>query len=176
MSYNVNVKKILLDHGIDAAFLSSGTTSMLYFSDPSQIDRAFTELGGYPQLDIVRRSAQPADWHLGISARVGDLIISAKPPYFIEDSERWPAWSRWLATWGPEFLWAGIAVKASHGYPPDTPGMHGILYAWGAGIAQGHEVETVRAIDIHPTVMRLLGISQGNPVDGRVADGLLATP
>lgn len=173
---NVNIKKILLNHTIDAAFLSSGTTSFLYFADPSQIDRAFAALSGYQQFDIVRRTAQPADWHLGTSARVGDLVISAKPPYFIEDVDRWPSWSRWLGTWGPELLWAGLAIRASHGYPPETPGMHGILYAWGAGIATGREVDSVRAIDVHPTVMRLLGIAPGAPLDGQVATELLATP
>jgi alkaline phosphatase D len=173
---NVNIKKILLNHNIDAAFLSAGTTSFLYFSDPTQVDRAFTELSGYAEFDVVRRTAQPSDWHLGQSPRVGDLIVSAKPPYFIEDIDRWPAWAQWLGTWGPEFIWARFALKATHGYPADTPGVEGILYAWGSGIAPGREVASLRAIDIHPTVARLLGIKPGVPCDGQVANDLLAAP
>jgi hypothetical protein len=34
-------------------------------------------------------------------------------------------------------------------------------------------VERVRAIDIHPTVMHLLGLESGRPVDGAVAQALL---
>lgn len=175
VTYNVNIKKILLNHAIDAAFLSSGTTSFLYFSDPTQIDRAFDALSDYTQFDVVRRTAQPSDWHLGQIPRVGDLIVSAKPPYFIEDADRWPSWTRWLATWGPELLWSGFGLKATHGYPPDTPGVEGILYAWGSGIAAGREVSGVRAIDVHPTVTQLLGIKPGVPADGQVATELLAT-
>jgi arylsulfatase A-like enzyme len=52
--------------------------------------------------------------------------------------------------------------------------MSGILYAWGDGIAQGREVSSVRAIDVHPTVAHLLGIEPGRPVDGEVARALLA--
>ena len=37
----------------------------------------------------------------------------------------------------------------------------------------GREVERVRAIDIHPTVMHILGLEPGRPVDGRVERSLL---
>lgn len=174
VSYNVNLRKILDNHGISARFVSSGTTSFLYFDDPAQIDRAVAELEPYEEFDVVRKTAQPADWHLGKGPRVGDVIISAKPPYFIEDISRWPRWTQWLGTWGPEFLWAGFALKATHGYPPDTPGVEGVLYAWGSGVAAGREVEPVRAIDIHPTVTRLLGINAGDNANGKVAAELLA--
>ena len=40
----------------------------------------------------------------------------------------WPVWLRWLAWLGPQFARV-TSLKASHGYPPDTPGMAGILYA-----------------------------------------------
>ncbi len=174
VTYNVNLQKILANHGIAARFVSSGTTSFLYFDDPAQIAPAVAALQAYEQFDVVRKEAQPADWHLGSGPRVGDVILSAKPPYFIEDIARWPRWARWLGSWGPEFLWARFALKATHGYPPDTPGVEGILYAWGADVAPGRELRSVRAIDVHPTVTELLGIRPGTPVDGNVARPLLA--
>jgi arylsulfatase A-like enzyme len=52
--------------------------------------------------------------------------------------------------------------------------MPGVLYAWGDGIARGREVESIDAIDLHPTVMRLLDVQPGQPVDGKVEPRLLA--
>jgi len=170
----VNVRKILVNHAIRARVASAGTTSFLYFDDVAERDRAADLLRGYDAFSVVRRDAQPANWHLGAGPRVGDLILSARPPYFMEDVGHWPWWARWLEDWGPELLWAEAVLKASHGYPPETPGVEGVLYAWGAGIAVGREVPAVRAIDVHPTVTHLLGIESGAPVDGIVARALLA--
>ena len=169
----VNVQKILANHEIAARVRSTGTTALLYFDDPSQIARAQQVLAAYDQFDVIKPSAQPAWSHLGKGPRVGDLVLSAHPPYFIEDVSRWPVWARWIGSWGPEFVWARFSQKASHGYPPDTPGVEGLLYARGSGIAKGREVQSVRAIDLHPTVMHLLSLEPGKPVDGRIAAELL---
>ena len=67
-------------------------------------------------------------------------------------------------------------LRATHGYPPHTPGMHGLLYAWGPGIARGVEVARMDAVDVHPTLTALLGIEPGNPVDGVVSTALLQQP
>ena len=53
------------------------------------------------EFDVVRKEAQPADWHLGSGPRIGDLILSAHPPFFIEDADNWPWWAKWLGGWGP---------------------------------------------------------------------------
>ena len=37
-----------------------------------------------------------------------------------------------------------------------------------AGIAAGREVGHVRSIDLHPTVVNVLGIEPGRPVDGEL--------
>ena len=52
--------------------------------------------------------------------------------------------------------------------------MHGIFYAWGAGVAKGKEIPRRDMIDIHPTVMALLGLQTGKPVDGHVVTSALA--
>lgn len=169
----VNIRKILANHEIPARAFAAGTTALLYFDDPSQVARAEQVLRQYPQLDVFRPAAAPAWSHLGQSARVGDLVVSAHPPYFIEDMARWPAWTHWLERWGPELLWARFSRKASHGYAPDTPGVEGLLYARGSGIAKGRELQSLRVIDLHPTVMQLLSLEPGKPVDGQVAGELL---
>jgi len=170
----INITRILNRHDIDAQPVSTGTTSFLYFSDPTQVDAAAERLSTYDEFEVLRPEALPAYARLGNGGRLGDLIVSARPPYFIEDLDSWPSWLQWLGTWGPDVMWAGMSLKATHGYPPDVGGMHGILYAWGSGIARGTEVDRVRNIDVHPTVTRLLGIEPGRPIDGAVEPELLA--
>jgi len=176
ISHIVNVKRILADNQIEARETATGTTAFVYLADPAKADEAARALSGHQQFEVLRKDALPEWAHLGSGPRVGDLILSAHPPYFIEDTDRWPAWARWVGDYGPEFLWARFSLKATHGYPPDTPGMEGILYAWGSGIAEGRELRSARAIDLHPTVTQLLGIEPGRPVDGAVLGELLAEP
>jgi hypothetical protein len=170
----VNVRRILANHGIEADVTSSGTTAFVYLRRADGMQAAVRALAPYEQFEVLRKDALPPYARLGNGPRVPPLIISARPPYFIEDPQLWPWWLAWLGDWGPEFMWARLSLKASHGYPPQVPGMAGILYAWGAGIAAGRQVDAIDAVDLHPTVMHLLGIGPGQPVDGVVARGLLA--
>jgi predicted AlkP superfamily pyrophosphatase or phosphodiesterase len=162
----VNIQRILLAQEIPARAVSTGTTSFLYFDDPAQIEPAARKLAAYPQFEVLRKEALPDYAHLGTGPRVAPLIVSAKPPYFIEDASRWPVTLRWLGSFGPEFPSARFFLKATHGYPPATPGMAGVLYFWGDGIAEGFYKARVPAVDLHPTVTTLLGIEPGVPVDG----------
>ena len=171
----VNVERILRYHEIPARALSTGTTAFLYFDDPAAVEPAAQVLSTYKEFEVLRREALPAYAHLGSGPRVAPLILSAKPPYFIEDASQWPAGLRWLGRIGPRFTPAGLFLKATHGYPPGVPGMAGILYAWGDGIAKGRELPRVDAIDLHPTVTALLGIEPGFPMDGRPVDAFLVS-
>lgn len=172
----VNIRRILGRHGIAATPVSSGTTSFIYLEngDAAEVERAAAALSGYAEFEVLRRGAFPDYVRLGDSARVPPLIVSAKPPYFIEDIGRWPSWLQWLGDWGPDFMYARFSLAATHGYPPDTEGMQGILYAWGSGVARGRELERVRAVDVHPTVARLVGMQPGQPLDGVAVEALLA--
>ncbi len=174
VSHIVNVRRLLHWHDIDAQPVSTGTTSFLYFEDAAEAARAREALGGYDEFEVLRGDALPAYARLGSNGRVPDLILSAEPPYFIEDTELWPGWLRWLGRWGPRFVWARPFLKATHGYPPHYEGMAGVFYAWGDGIAPARELPHLRAVDLHPTVAHLLGIEPGRPVDGSIAEGLLA--
>jgi len=172
----VNIQRILRRQGIAATPVSSGTTSFIYLDrdDAEEAARAAEALSRYAEFEVLRRGAFPDYVHLGSGPRVPALIVSAKPPYFIEDITRWPSWLQWVGDYGPDFLYAGFNLKATHGYPPDTDGMRGILYAWGSGVARGRDLGPVRAIDIHPTIARLLGIQPGQPVDGVAIEPLFA--
>lgn len=170
----VNIRRILHWHDVEAEAISTGTTSFLYFDAGGDVEGAYAALSGYDEFEVLRGDALPEYARLGDGARLPQLIVSAKHPYFIEDAEEWPSWLRWMGRWGPRFAWARPFLKATHGYPPDVEGMAGVLYAWGDGVAQGREVKDVRSVDVHPTAARLLGIGPGRPVDGRVARGFLA--
>ncbi len=180
-SHLVNIQRILKSEGIDANPVSSGTTSFLYFQEKGEtaadldarVAAAAEALSDYDEFEVLVRGEFPEWAHLGNGPRVGRLIVSAHPPYFIEDAEAWPSWLRWLGDWGPKFVWARFSLKAHHGYPPQVEGMDGILYAWGAGIARGRRVPETRNIDIHPTAAHLLGIAPGRPVDGTIDRNLL---
>ncbi len=82
----VNIERILRVNEIPARAYSTGTTSFLYFDDPAAIEPAAEKLAAYTQFEVLRREALPAYAHLGTSPRVAPLIVSAKPPYFIEDA------------------------------------------------------------------------------------------
>jgi predicted AlkP superfamily pyrophosphatase or phosphodiesterase len=171
----VNIQRILRAQEIPARAVSTGTTSFLYFDDPAQIEPAARKLSAYPQFEVLRKEALPDYARIGTGPRVAPLIVSAKPPYFIEDASRWPVTLRWLGSFGPEFPSARFFVKATHGYPPETPGMAGIVYLWGDGVAEGIYKSRVRAVDLHPTVAALLGIEPGIPVDGEVVRPFLVS-
>jgi predicted AlkP superfamily pyrophosphatase or phosphodiesterase len=162
----VNIERILRVNQIRARAVSTGTTSFLYFDDAAEIEPAARKLAAYPQFEVLRKEALPDYARLGTSVRVAPLIVSAKPPFFIEDASSWPVTLRWLGPFGPQFPSARFFLKATHGYPPATPGMAGVVYLWGDGVAAGIYKSHVRAVDLHPTVTTLLGIEPGIPQDG----------
>jgi hypothetical protein len=170
----VNVKRILANHAIAATSIASGTTAFVYLDkdEPAERARAAKALSGYAEFDVFQRDAFPDFVRLGRSPRVPPLILSAKPPYFIENIDQFPSWLQWLGDYGPEFIYARTSLKATHGYPPDTDGMHGILYAWGGGVPRGRDLGPVRAIDVHPTIARWVGMQPGQPVDGTPIEAL----
>jgi arylsulfatase A-like enzyme len=188
----VNIARILHRHDIPARPVSTGTTSFLYFDREKEaasgstaasrdadealeeaVESAVEKLASYDEFDVVRPESPPPGWHIGSGPRVSELVVSAHPPFFIEGIDRFPWYLRWLEYVGPDTIDSSRALKASHGYPTGTPGVEGILYARGAAFAKGREVARVRAIDIHSTVMHILEIEPGQPVDGVVAQELL---
>ncbi len=169
VTHLINVRRILNRHGIRGRDVSIGTTSFIYFDDKSQVDRACNALATYREFDVLRRDNQPDFAQLGQSDRVGDLILSAHQGYYMVDPDLAPWYLRPLARFGRDIYpspFMGAGLVSAHGYPPDTPGIHGILYGWGSGLPRGREIKGARMIDVHPTVTRFLGIEPGRPVDG----------
>ncbi len=177
----VNLGRIMNRHWILGRDAGDGGSAYLYLDKSESVERVEKALSGYSNAFTVHRTGKyPAYAHLGHSPRVGDLMLVAKPPYYIAPSSSLPWYAHWM---GMTWAWSDIFVpgdlgglKASHGYDPSIPEMHGIFYAWGAGIAKSREIPQLDIIDIHPTVMSLLGLQPGQPVDGHVIDAIKDVP
>lgn len=174
----INIGRLMNMYDINGQQASDGTSAFLYLDKTESIDRVRRALSQYGYaFDVYAKGHYPAYAHLGNSARAGDLLLVGKPPYWIVGPEAFPPWSKWLGVthiWPVTFVPPVGGLKATHGYPPDVTQMHGIFFAWGAGVAQGQKLARLDMIDIHPTVMTLLGLQPGNPVDGHAIEGVSA--
>ena len=174
----INVGRLMNKFDIHARQATDGATSFLYLDKGESADRVVAALAPYKDLFVVYRKGHfPAYAHLGNGPRVPDLMLVTHPPYFIIGPEVMPGWASWVGVntlWPVSFTPFTQSLKATHGYDPSIVQMHGIFYAWGAGVAQGREIPRLDMIDIHPTVMKLLGLQPGRPVDGHPVEALFA--
>jgi predicted AlkP superfamily pyrophosphatase or phosphodiesterase len=177
----VNLGRIMNRHWILGRDAGDGGSAYIYLDKGESIDRVEKALSGYGNaFTVYRRGHFPAYAHLGNTNRTGDLMLVLKPPYYVAGSRSLPWYAHLM---GMTWLWSDIfepgglgGLKASHGYSPSVPEMHGIFYAWGAGIAKGHEIPQIDMVDIHPTAMALMGLQPGKPVDGKVVTEMMAAP
>jgi predicted AlkP superfamily pyrophosphatase or phosphodiesterase len=175
----INLGRIINRHWLYVRDGGEGGNAYLYLDKGESIERVEKALAQYKDVFTVHRTGQhPPYSRLGSSARVGDLMLVTKPPYYIAPGSSLPWYAHLM---GMTWFWSDVFVpgdlgglKASHGYDPSIPEMHGIFYAWGAGVAQGKEIPQLDIIDVHPTVMHLLGLQPGKPVDGKVVTEALA--
>ena len=61
----------------------------------------------------------------------------------------------------------GLGLQGTHGHAPEAPEMAGIFYAFGRGVEAGFRPGRVRALDVAPTVLELLGEPQPDHMNGR---------
>ncbi|MDP6980696.1 MAG: ectonucleotide pyrophosphatase/phosphodiesterase [Myxococcota bacterium] len=60
----------------------------------------------------------------------------------------------------------GLPTGGFHGYASDMPAMHGLFMAFGREVGAGAELDLVRAIDVAPTVLALLGFEAPEWMEG----------
>ncbi|HEX9157207.1 MAG TPA: alkaline phosphatase family protein, partial [Syntrophales bacterium] len=99
-------------------------------------------------------------------ARSGDVVVVLRPPYQFNAST-------------PGKRIALTPFFGNHGYLPDLVdvlhqvNMHGVFVAAGPGIRKQEPIRGVRAVDLAPTISRLMGIPGPSHARGRILFGLL---
>ncbi|HVZ91704.1 MAG TPA: ectonucleotide pyrophosphatase/phosphodiesterase [Rhizomicrobium sp.] len=166
----VNIGRLMNMYDIRAKQASDGATTIFYLDKGESAERVMKALSGYSYaFAVYKRGHYPPYAHLGEGPRAGDLLLVAKPPYWVVGPDQLPLWAKLLGVtqfWPATFTPFAGGLKADHGYPPSVVQMHAIFYAWGAGV-RPREIQRLDMIDIHPTVMALLGLKPGRPVDGK---------
>ncbi len=175
----INVGRLMNMFDIKAKQATDGATAFLYLDKGESADRVVAALNGSGHADAFvayKKGHYPAYSHLGSGSRVPDVMIIAKPPFWIVGPEVFPWWANAMGVnhfWSPVFMPFAGGIKATHGYDPNIVQMHGNFFLWGAGVKKGYRLPRLDMIDIHPTVMKLLGLQPGVPVDGKPVDSAL---
>jgi predicted AlkP superfamily pyrophosphatase or phosphodiesterase len=170
----VSVERLLRIAGLDGLVLADGTVANVYLADRAEKATARAALAKHPFVDVIDPAAPPPYARFGRGERVGDLVVSMHRGYYTFDTGQWPALLRFGSFIGPGYS-ASTRFGGMHGYDPETvPEVRSIFYAWGAQVPAGVEPAGMRAIDVHPTVARWLGIQPGAPLDGHAHDALVA--
>ncbi len=105
--------------------------------------RNLRDANGELVFDRVLRRAELSGLRLGHPSHVGDVVLLARPGYFLSNS----------------FSASGVKPRflSDHGYLSNNREMQGVFFAAGPGIRQ-QVLPALRTVDIAPTVSALLGI------------------
>jgi arylsulfatase A-like enzyme len=160
----VDVRAVLAEAGVRARVIHAVASAQVHLKQPAQAARAVEVLRALPGVQAWPRDQIPEQLRYR-HPRAGDVVALAEPPLALL-----PGNDRGARFGGLKRLLGG--ALGAHGYDPGRyPEMHGILVALGRGVPQGARLPRVRAIDVAPTVAKLLGIappasSEGAPIPG----------
>jgi predicted AlkP superfamily pyrophosphatase or phosphodiesterase len=155
----VDVRAVLAEAGVRARVIHAVATAQVHLKKPAQAARALEVLRALPGVEAWRRDELPERLRYR-SPRVGDVVALAEPPLALL-----PANDRGARFGGLARLLGG--ALGAHGYDPGRhPEMHGIFVALGRGVPKGARLPRVRAIDVAPTVAKLLGIAPPASAEG----------
>jgi predicted AlkP superfamily pyrophosphatase or phosphodiesterase len=110
-------------------------------------------------LEAWRPGAAPAAYATA-NPRFGDVVVVAPLGTSIAAQTGW-AWL--MGRVGLE----RFAIRGIHGHRPELPEMGALFAAIGRGVAPGARPGTVRAVDVAPTVLALLGLPIPPSMEGR---------
>lgn len=151
---------LLRDATIGCDGYAGGGVALLWLDDPAERDAAVRTLRAVPGLAAYSRDEIPKSWRYAHPTRSGDLVVQASPPVALVDGGRSAGpLARALRRLG--------SGHGGHGYDPARPDMAGVFLALGRGVPRGARLPAVRAIDVAPTLAKLLGIAPPRQSEGR---------
>ncbi len=159
----IDVAGVLKSEGIGVRVFPAGGAAYLLLDDRQQRERALALLSRMENLKAYASERLPAMLRATHAKRSGDIVLLTRPPYSFNRA-------RDLV---PRRLGR---LQGGHGYAPDLSEMSGILYAMGRGVPPKQRLESVRMIDVAPTVARLLGIEAPRHSEGVPISKLGETP
>lgn len=144
---------------------SEGGASAVYVLDDARRDaiarQLRDELGKLDGIDRVidaSEFAQIGQPTLKQNPRGADLWLAAKRDYAFSESSA-----------GNETTVKQAKLTGTHGYLSDQPDMHAMCIVSGPGLKPGTKLGKIRAIDVAPTVARILGVelptAEGKPLE-----------
>lgn len=154
--------------GIQARVLGGGGFASVLLEDERQAAgaaRAARELG----LEAWVRSEAPAELRLG-NPRFGDVVVMAPVGTALGRG------SSWLGGLAARLLGRSSSLGGSHGHPPEAPEMAALFVAAGRGVPAGARTDMVRAVDVAPTVLELLGVRPPEWMEGRPIEAISFPP
>ena len=147
--------------GLPVELIAHGGSAYIYLRRPADARRAAARLRK-AGLTVWTRAEVPARYHLGGSARVGDLVVLAPEGTWLSQART----AREAAT-------ERHGRAGAHAYVPEVAAMRAWLVVLGDG--QG-PLADVPAWDVAPTVAQWLGIRWAQAPDGRPVAALMETP
>ena len=161
----IDVGAVLREAGVGARVIHAVATAQVHLRKRSQLPRALEVLRALPGVEAWPKGEVPERLRFR-NPRVGDVVVLAAPPLALL-----PANDRGARFGGLARLFGG--ALGAHGYDPTRYAeMHGIFVALGRGVPKGARLPRVRAIDVAPTLARLLGIEAPAQSEGKAIAAL----
>lgn len=151
-------------HDIGADVVAGGGTAQVYLADLAQRERAREVLSQLDGVRVFAGAELPKQLRAFHPRRTGDLVLLTSPP---RTFQRAPA----------RAFFGLFSVRfGAHGYDPELPEMGALLLAMGRGVPAGAKLGTPRAIDVAPTIARLLAIDPPRDSEGSPLPGIVPVP
>jgi len=143
---------------VEAEVFGGGGTALVVFAEPGDAKALERTLAAARALGLEAwpRAETPAELHAR-HPRFGDVVVVA--PLGVAIQSGW-----------------GRKLQGSHGYLPQEPAMGGVFIAVGRGAQPGASLGELNALDVAPTVLRLLSLEVPDGMQGRPIASLLPAP